>query len=221
MTELEAVLFDMDGLLVGTEETWFEVESEVMGRLGAPWGPEHQVSLVGGSLEHTATYMLAVAERPDLAPGDVAIALLDGMEDALRRGPVHWMPGARELLAEVERAGLPAALVSSSARRLVDAVLDAIGREHFGATVSSDDVAHTKPDPAPYRLAADKLAVRPEACLALEDSATGAMSARAAGCVTVIVPSLVRVDDSVADAVVDSLVDIDLAWLRRLVATRS
>jgi HAD superfamily hydrolase (TIGR01509 family) len=213
---LEAVLFDMDGLLVSTEETWFAVETALMHELGSDWGPEHQAALVGGPLGHSAQYMLDVAGRTDITCEAIASTLLDGMERALRAGPVRWMPGARELLVEVGAAGVPAALVSSSYRRVMDAVLDAIGREHFTATVSADDVTRTKPHPDPYLAGARALGVDPSRCVALEDSATGAASARAAGCVTVAVPSVAPVDPSAVDALVASLVDIDLDWLRSL-----
>ena len=125
-----------------------------------------------------------------MSPDELRERLLDGMVSRLRRGPVHWMPGARRLLEETSAAGVPRALVSSSLRVVVDAVLDAIGREHLPVTVSGDDVARTKPHPDPYLLAARTLGVDPAACVALEDSATGATSARAAGCYTVAVPSL-------------------------------
>lgn len=215
-----AVLFDMDGLLVSTEATWFAVETEVMAGLGVPWGAEHQAALVGGPLRNSAEYMLRVAARPDLPVEELEAALLDGMVDRLRRGPVDWMPGARELLAEVAAAGVPAALVSSSFRVVVDAVLDAVGRGHFAATVSADDVARTKPYPDPYLAAARALGVDPLDCVVLEDSATGAMSARRAGCVVVAVPSVAPVDATAVDAVVDSLTEVDLTWLGALVQRR-
>jgi HAD superfamily hydrolase (TIGR01509 family) len=136
----------------------------------------------------------------------------------LREGPVTWMPGARELLEEVTAGGVPAALVSSSYRTVMDAVLDAVGGEWFATTVSADDVPRTKPHADPYLAAAAALGVDPALCVALEDSATGAAAARAAGCVTVAVPSIIAVDPAVVDAVVSSLADIDLSWLRDLVA---
>jgi HAD superfamily hydrolase (TIGR01509 family) len=214
------VLFDMDGLLVSTEETWGEVEAALMGELGGPWGPEHQAALVGGPLQSTAQYMLDLADRTDVDRAWVETALLDGMVARLRAGPVRWMPGARELLEEVTDAGVPAALVSSSYRTVVDAVLDAIGRTRFATTVSADDVPRTKPHADPYLAAAATLGVDATWCVALEDSATGAAAARAAGCVTVAVPSLLPVDPAVVDAVVASLEDIDLSWLRDLVERR-
>jgi HAD superfamily hydrolase (TIGR01509 family) len=212
------VLFDMDGLLVSTEATWFATESEIMAGLGVPWGAEHQAALVGGPLRNSALYMLRVAGEPtDLPVEALEAALLDGMVARLRTEPVEWMPGARELLAEVEAAGVPAALVSSSLRCVVDAVLDAVGREHFAVTISADDVTETKPHPDPYLAAARALGVDPRDCVALEDSATGAASARAAGCVVVAVPSVGAVDAAGVDAVVESLSQVDLAWLGELV----
>jgi beta-phosphoglucomutase-like phosphatase (HAD superfamily) len=118
----------------------------------------------------------------------------------------------------VSRAGLPAALVSSSYRRVMDAVLDAIGRHHFRATISANDVPRTKPNPDPYLAGARALGVATGRCVALEDSATGAAAARAAGCVTVAVPGITAVDPAQVHAVVRSLTDIDLVWLQQLAA---
>ncbi len=213
-----AVLFDMDGLLVATEHVWFEVESALVAELGGSWGPEDQELLVGGPLERTVEHMLASVPRNGTAPDPDLLRdrLLAGMVARLQRGPVQWMPGARQLLAEVEAAGVPRALVSSSRRPVVEAVLDAIGRDLLPVTVSGDDVDRTKPHPDPYLLAAAMLGVPAGACVALEDSATGATSARAAGCLTVVVPSVTAVSDGVAHHRVGSLEELDLAGLRAL-----
>ena len=212
-----ALLFDMDGLLVDTEGTWYVVETEVMAELGGPWDENHQLALLGGSLEQSASYMLGLVDRPDVTEDWVARAMVDGMVRHLGSRPVAWRPGAHDLLAAAVAAGVPCALVSSSLRRVVDAVLDAVGRHHFEATVSGDDVQRTKPDPDPYLLAAELLGVPASSCVALEDTAIGAASARAAGCRTVVVPSLLPVGDELADLVVGSLADLDLAALGRLV----
>ena len=216
-----ALLFDMDGLLVDTERTWFAVESEVMADLGAPWGPEHQAALVGGPLEKSVQYMLDHAGRSDVSPAELRLVLLDGMVRHLRAGPVNWQPGAQRLLAEAAAAGVPRALVSSSLRPVVDAVLDAIGRHHFGVTVSGDDVEQTKPHPDPYLLAAHLLGVPPRDCVALEDSETGATSAVSAGCVTVVVPSLVPVPPEVGHHHAASLTELDLGLRGEMTALRS
>ena len=212
-----ALLFDMDGLLVDTEGTWYVVETEVMAELGGPWDEGHQLALLGGSLEQSARYMLGLVDRPDVTEAWVAQAMVDGMVRHLAGGPVAWRPGGNDLLTAAVAAGVPCALVSSSLRRVVDAVLEAVGRHHFAATVSGDDVQRTKPDPEPYLLAADLLGVPASSCVALEDTAIGAASARAAGCRTVVVPSLLPVADDMADLVVGSLAELDLSALRQLV----
>lgn len=211
-----AVLFDMDGLLVATEHVWFEVESALVRELGGEWGPADQEQLVGGPLERTVAHMAATVPQP-VDEQVLRGRLLEAMVHRLRRGPVDWMPGARRLLAEVTAAGVPFALVSSSRRAVVDAVLAAIGSHLFPVTVSGDDVHRTKPHPDPYLLAATRLRVDPARAVALEDSATGAAAARAAGCVTVVVPSIAAVPDGLAHHRAHSLEEIGLDTLAALV----
>jgi HAD superfamily hydrolase (TIGR01509 family) len=215
-----AVLFDMDGLLVATEHVWFEVESALVRELGGEWGPADQEQLVGGPLERTVAYMASTVPGP-VDEDDLRLRLLAGMVERLRHGPVDWMPGARRLLDEVTGAGIPLALVSSSRRPVVDAVLTAIGSHLFPVTVSGDDVERTKPHPDPYLLAAALLEVEPTSCVALEDSATGATAARAAGCVTVVVPSIASVPDGVAHHRAQSLEELGLDALAALVLAHS
>jgi HAD superfamily hydrolase (TIGR01509 family) len=215
-----ALLFDMDGLLVDTESTWFQVESVVLAELGAPWGDEHQAALLGGPLAGSVDYMLAHAGRPDVSAEDLSQRLLEGMERRLRTEPVHWRPGAAELLSAAADAGVLCALVSSSLRQVVDAVLDAVGRDRFAATVAGDEVPSTKPSPDPYLRAAELLGLAAYDCVALEDSEVGATSAIAAGCTTVVVPSLVDVPGGLGDLQVASLTDLDLALLGELVTSR-
>ncbi|WP_067185859.1 HAD family hydrolase [Microtetraspora niveoalba] len=213
---MDAVLFDMDGLLVDTEKVWFEVESEVVTRLGGTWGPEHQERLVGGSWERSIAYMLAVTEA-DVAPSVVGEWLLDGMERRLADG-VETMPGALELLRAVADEGVPIALVTSSLRVIADAVLKSVGREHFDIIVTADDVTWTKPHPEPYLTATGLLSVEPGRCAVLEDSPNGVASASAAGCRVVAVPSLLAIDPAPGRVVVPSLRHVDVALLRGLFA---
>jgi beta-phosphoglucomutase-like phosphatase (HAD superfamily) len=123
------------------------------------------------------------------------------------------MPGAAELVAEVEAAGLPYALVTSSQRRFVDAVLSRIGLR-FPVVVSANDVTRGKPDPEPYLLAARRLGADPGRCVVLEDSITGVTAAEAAGCLVVAVPTLRTIEPRPGRLVVRSLSDISLGWLR-------
>lgn len=212
---LEAVLFDMDGLLVDSERLWYETEAEIMAGLGGTWGPEDQETLVGGSIGRTVAYMLG-RTGPVMSPEEVARRLLDGMTERLRAN-VPLMPGAKELLDEVREAGVPSALVSSTNRALMEYALDGIGRDRLTVTVAGDEVEHTKPHPEPYLTAASLLGVDARRCVALEDSPDGTDSATAAGCHVVSVPSVVPIPAAPGRTVVGSLRDVDLARLRSLV----
>ena len=206
----------MDGLLVDTEPLWFETEAEVMARLGAPWAKEDQEQLLGGSMDNTVGYLLARATRP-VPPGEVARWMMDGMLSRAAAGRVVVRPGARELLTAVAAAGVPYALVTGSQRPFTEAVLGSTGFR-FPVTVTADDVARTKPDPEPYRLAAKLLDADPEQCVALEDSPNGVASATEAGCRVIAVPSLLPISPAPGRRVLSSLSEVTLAALRAMVA---
>ena len=123
MSELQAVLFDMDGLLVDSEPLWLEVEAAIMARMGSPWGPADQEHLIGGSLPRSTAYMQRKASAP-VAQDVIARWLVQGMAELIRDRGVPLMPGAAELLAEIEAAGIPFALVTSAEREIMAAALD-------------------------------------------------------------------------------------------------
>lgn len=214
--ELQGVLFDMDGLLVDSEPLWFEVECSVMARLDGRWSEADQQALIGGSLPRTVSYLLARAGR-EASPEQVGRWLVDGMTALLRSRPLTMLPGAAELLAEVRAAGVPHALVTSSERPIMEAVLAQLGVS-FTATVCADDVTRGKPDPEPYLRAASLLGADPACCVALEDSPNGVASAEAAGCRLIAVPSLVPIRAEAGRVVAASLSQVSLARLRELVA---
>jgi HAD superfamily hydrolase (TIGR01509 family) len=212
---LQAALFDLDGLLVDSEPLWFEVECTVMARLGGRWGPADQAALIGGSLDRTVTYLLARAAQPARASRhEVARWLLDEMTALMLARGVPVKPGARELLAEVAGAGIPHALVTSSARQIMQTALAVTGLT-FPVTVCGEDVRRTKPDPEPYLLAAARLGVPPGGCVVLEDSPSGAAAARAAGCPVIAVPS-VPIPAMTGVVTVKSLAAVDLAMLEEI-----
>jgi HAD superfamily hydrolase (TIGR01509 family) len=217
--ELAAVMFDMDGLLVDTEPLWLQVEAEVMERLGGPaWTAQDQENLLGGSLDRTVAYLLGKAARP-VPPEQVGRWMVDGIVSKVAAEGVVVRPGAATLLNQVTAAGVGTALVTSSQRRFMDAVLDATGFR-FNVMVCAEDVAATKPDPEPYLLAAKLLAADPANCVVLEDSPNGVAAAAAAGCAVVAVPSLVEIPPAAGRVVVGSLRDVGLPALRALVALR-
>ena len=132
---------------------------------------------------------------------------MSGIAELVRERGVPLQPGARELLAQVAAAGLPHALVTSSERRFMDAVLARTGLR-FDVLVCADDVSMTKPDPEPYLLAAKLLGAAPASCVALEDSPNGVASAEAAGCHVIAVPSLIPIAPGPGRTVVRSLADV-------------
>ena len=209
---LQAVLFDMDGLLIDSEPLWFEVETEVMTRLGGGWTEADQQELLGSSLPNSVRYFLERAQVP-ADPAQVAEWMIDGIVTKVRERGVTIMPGAAELVAEVGAAGLPCALVTSSQRRLVDAVLARTGLR-FPVVVCANDVTRGKPDPEPYLLATRRLGAEPGRCLVLEDSMAGVTAAEGAGCRVVAVPTLSAIDLRPGRVVVRSLRGISLRWLR-------
>ncbi|WP_043627960.1 HAD family hydrolase [Nonomuraea candida] len=211
---MQAAFFDMDGLLVDSERVWLEIETGVMARLGAEWTAEHQAHLVGGSMERTVDYMLAVSGA-DVPPGTVREWMVTGMVSRLTAG-VRVMPGASELLDALRDEGVPVGLVTSSLKEIADAVLKSVGRDRFDVIVTADDVTRTKPDPEPYLTAARLLGVQPVRCVVLEDSPNGVAAATAAGCAVVAVPSLLPVEPAPGRLVVSSLTEVGVADLRDL-----
>jgi HAD superfamily hydrolase (TIGR01509 family) len=199
-------LFDMDGLLIDSEPLWLEAERSVMARLGSGWTETDQMALLGGSLARTVRYLLAKAARP-APPEAIGEWLMADIAERVRRHGVPLRPGARELLTAVAAAGLPNALVTSSERGFMDAVL-ASTRLRFDVLVCAEDVAATKPDPEPYLLAAKLIGVPPGDCFALEDSPNGVASAEAAGCRVLAVPSLLPIPPAPGRTVVRSLLDL-------------
>ena len=148
-----AVLFDMDGLLIDSEPLWYAVEAAAVERMGGTWGPEHQIALIGGTLDASCRYMIeltganvAVDELSDLLIADMAAAFRDGAPS------VH--EGALALIDGIRAVGVRTGLVSSSYRVIVDAALDLLGRDRFDVSVAGDEVSRGKADPEPYRTAA-------------------------------------------------------------------
>lgn len=203
-----AVIFDNDGLTLDTESVWTRAEVALFAGYGHEFTHEHKLALIGCAgpvAEARLASMLghATDEGPALLR-----ELHELLAGELARGCAP-MPGARELLAGLARAGVPVALCSNSPRRFVDLALDGAGMaDAFPLSVAGDEVPRGKPAPDPYLAAAAKLGVPPAACVALEDSAIGAASARAAGMRVLGIPSVPGVElRGAVDALFESLAD--------------
>lgn len=214
-----AVLFDLDGTLIDSEDLWWEAECLTVATWGGEWTREDQAHCLGGPLERVTAYM-ADRTGATIPPDAIGTALLATMEGLLRKGDIEWRPGALDLLVEVRRAGVPTALVSASHRLLLDAVADAVA-DHpgvpspaFDVTVAGDEVNQGKPHPEPYVEAARRLGVEIADCIVIEDSPTGVASGQASGAYVVAVPHIVAIPAADRRAVVDSLEGVTLADLR-------
>lgn len=213
---LQAVLLDMDGTLVDTEGFWWDVEVEVFADLGHRLDEAWRDVVVGGPMTRSAGYLIEVTGA-GISLEKLTVLLNDRFEKRIGHG-VPLMPGAARLLAELAAHEVPTALVSASHRRVIDRVLDSVGRHHFALTVAGDEVARTKPHPEPYLAAAAGLGADPWRCAVVEDTATGVAAAEAAGCRVVAVPSVAPIAPAPGRTVVPSLEQVDLTFLRSLVA---
>ncbi len=213
---LQAVFFDMDGLLVDSEPAWTQAERSAFEWLGGTWGPDVKAASVGRRLDDMAAELIRLAHS-EVPVAAVVERLQAEVEEVFARG-LAVRPGAQKLLEAVTASGVPTALVTSTRRPLVEIALRSLGSQSFDAIVTGDDVERAKPDPEPYRLAARRLGADPVACVVLEDSPAGVASGLAAGCHVVAVPNAVPIAPGPGVTVVASLADIDLAWLAGIVS---
>jgi HAD superfamily hydrolase (TIGR01509 family) len=217
---LAAVFFDMDGTLVDTEKLWDVALRELATRYGGVLSDEARAAMIGSSSDHTMRVLSADLKLPDLDVDEGADWLVTRTGELFAEG-IPWRPGAADLLAAVRAAGIPSALVTNTARSLVDVALLTLGAANFDAVICGDEVAFTKPHPEHYLAAARALGVDPARCVAIEDSPTGLASARAAGCALLAIPNEIPLTGTdIAGATVRaSLLEVDLPLLYRLVTS--
>jgi HAD superfamily hydrolase (TIGR01509 family) len=208
---IEAVVFDLDGVLLDTEELWDEVREGLARERNGRWSDSAQADMMGMSSTEWSRYMhevVGLAEPPEAINREVVrrmlehyaeqLPLIDGAVDAVRRLADEW----------------PLGLASSSNRELIDRALDGSGLAPcFRTTVSSEEVARGKPAPDVYLEAARRLGVPPDRCAAVEDSGSGLRSAHAAGMRVVAIPNAAFAppDDALAlaNVVLGSISELD------------
>jgi sugar-phosphatase len=226
---VEAVVLDMDGVLIDTEPVWRAAETDVFAGLGIALSESDVLDSTGQPIEELIP--LWRRRSPSGGAGSGASLAAASLTDAEVAGLVidqviahvkaagQPMPGVTAAIALFERCGLRLAIASSSPRRLIDAVCDRLGLDGIDVRCSAMDEARGKPAPDVYLTAARRLGAAPGNCLAVEDSLNGLASARAAGMICVAVPDpLLAADPRYrgADLVLRSLTDLDEAALRRL-----
>ena len=210
----DAIFFDMDGLMVDSEPLWLESESEITAGYGYQWQAQDQVACLGGPLSRVGEYMSARCQSVE-SPAYFTQKLID-LQCAKLRGKTPLMPGAIELVGELQANGIATGLVSASPRNIVDAVLDNLGGSPFPFSISADDVVNTKPHPDAYLLAAKKSGAEISHSLIFEDSLTGVAAAQASGAWLIAVPHLVTVLESARVRSIKSLEQLSFAKLQEL-----
>jgi HAD superfamily hydrolase (TIGR01509 family) len=207
---IDAVVFDLDGLLLDTERLWDEVREELARERGGQWSDRAQADMMGMSSPEWSRYMhdvVGLAESPD----HIAEEVVRRMETRYRER-LPLIAGAREAVERLA-ARWPLGLASSSNRPLIDLALELGGlAPFFTVTVSSEEVARGKPAPDVYLETVRRLGVEPAHAAAVEDSANGLRSAHAAGLRVVAIPNAHFPPDeealALADTVLDSLADL-------------
>jgi HAD superfamily hydrolase (TIGR01509 family) len=189
--DIEAVLLDMDGTLLDTERVYLDSLTAALSTLGYT----DDVISLGHAMVGIPTaeceIMLHARYGKDFPLTDLTTAYVALRDEILTAG-IPLKPGALELLAALQTAGYPLAIVTSSSRHTADEHLTLAGiRGRFDAVLTRDDVARGKPDPDLYVLAARRFGLEPRRCLAIEDSNPGVAAAYAAGAITIMVPDIV------------------------------
>jgi len=183
---IQAIIFDMDGTLMETEEQWDVVRRQLAAEAGVPWPEGATQAMMGMSTPEWSEYLATSVGLP-LTAAQAAEKTIDAMAAHHHEG-VELLPGAVESVRRMA-GNYRIAIASSSPRRLIDAGVEAMGiGELLGATVSTEEVATGKPAPDGFLRAAELLGVKPENCVAIEDSTNGVLSALAAGMAVVCVP---------------------------------
>lgn len=208
MTSLPAaVLWDLDGTLIDSENYWLQSEQDLANAYNATWTHEDGMGMVGLSLPESTRLMRAHMGIEDKTSDEIIQWLTDRVLSQLRKN-IPWRPGAKELLLALREAGVKTALVTMSFRRLALEVTDAIGFEAFDVVVAGDDVSSGKPHPEPYLKAAELLGVAPRDCVAIEDSLNGLASAEAAGTMALGVEHIMHLPAAPTRTVINTLVGV-------------
>jgi HAD superfamily hydrolase (TIGR01509 family) len=215
---IEAVVFDLDGVLVDSEHVWDAARRELAAERGLPWPEPATRDMMGMSSVEWSRYMhdrVGLPEPPEEISAEVVrrleeiyrreLPLIDGAAEAVERLAEHW----------------PLGLASSSNRELIDLVLELSGLTRlFQVTVSSEEVPRGKPAPDVYLEAARRLGVAPARCAAVEDSENGIRSAKAAGMYVLAIPNRVYppAEDALdlADAVLTSVKELTPEIIERV-----
>ncbi len=218
LRRFDAVLFDMDGVLVDSEPWWNEVRVAFARGYGRPWTHDDQAACMGGNSREWAEIMQARLDLAQVPVEEILDAIVAGVVGRYRDNPANVIDGAPAHVRRIA-ATRPVAIASSAHRAVIDAAMRALELgDVLGALVSSDEVPRGKPEPDVYLLAAARLGVAPSGCLVVEDSLNGVRAGKAAGMTVALVPNASVPPGGnareLADVIVPSLAALDPDALR-------
>ncbi len=213
---LEALIFDMDGVIVDSEPIWIASKQQMLREQGVKVPDTYHHQLFGTTLEFMWTHM----QQEFNLPLTVAECIARGEEirnEMLAKETVKSIPGTIELIKNLHQAGIPLAIASSSSNEGIAKAVDGLKiREYFKVLVSGEDCEHSKPFPDVFLKAAEKLGVNPKNCLVIEDATNGVKAAKAAGmiCLGFENPAFTKQDLSLADGIVTDLGELTVSECR-------
>ena len=215
---LEAIIFDMDGVLVDSEYTYFQSKSQILSEAGHEVEDSYHFQFMGT----TSDYMWEKMKQEFSLPLSVAeyIQQMTALRQTMiKRDGIRVIPHVQEFVKGLSQAGLKLAVASSSSLAEIKVNLAEIGlSEYFSEVVSTEEVEHSKPAPDVYLAAAERIGIMPENCLGIEDTKNGTGAVRNAGmvCVGFANPAFPKQDLAFADRVVSSFSELDADSLTKI-----
>ncbi|GAA2912789.1 HAD family hydrolase [Enterococcus pseudoavium] len=215
---LEAIIFDMDGVLVDSEYTYFQSKSQILREAGHIVEESYHFQFMGTTSEYMWQQMKQEFALPLTVPEYVA-KMTALRQEMIRRDGIKVIPHVQAFVKRLHGAGLKLAVASSSSLAEIKENLLALGlSDYFSEVVSTEEVKHSKPAPDVYLAAAERIGVDPKNCLGIEDTKNGTGAVRNAGmvCVGFANPAFPKQDLSFADVVVSSFADLDATSLTKI-----
>jgi HAD superfamily hydrolase (TIGR01509 family) len=208
---MSAILFDMDGTIIDSEPLWLQAEIQVMAELGCHWDEQDQINCLGGPMERTEKYMQD--RSGNVKPYGYFGQRLNEVMKLKFVKDLELIPNALELITKSKEAGLKTALVTASGRELMNSALTRFPENSFDIAISRDDVANSKPHPEPYLMAAERLKVKIDECLVLEDSMTGVRAGLDSGAQVVAISHIISITNEKNLRVISNLSEITFKQL--------
>lgn len=213
---IEAVIFDMDGLLIDSEPFWRQAESAAFQTVGINLTEDDMKSTMGKRIDEVVAYWYHEHPWTGASQKDIEALIVDTVIN-LVKSEATPMPGVEQSLKLLQKNGIPMAIASSSSTEIINTVVDSLSiREYFSHIYSAEHETHGKPHPGVYISTAGLLHVPPHRCLAIEDSPSGVLAAKAAKMKCIAIPEKENRDNSfiqIADVILNSLEEFDDALL--------